>query len=195
MASLTLKLLSSLAAAIAAGSPAAALPEAQALELLSTARTVAERLTDCPATADDLVGETARKIVERRPGLVGAEGWRGYVRQAVRNAYRDELRRGGRRRITSLEDDGDQGDPLDRIAVETGSAGAFAEELAVEEFRESFDALEREVLELLVEGLSDRAIAEQLGQTRHAVRKSVERIRREAERVFGETALSSAFQG
>lgn len=182
MASL-FKLISSLAAACVAAGPATAAPEARAADLLQTAQVTAERLTSCPATADDLVGDATLRILQRHPeAFRETEGWHGYVRQSIRNAFRDELRRGRwARRTSDLLGDDSLGfeDSLPSLAPEDES-----EELVVEEFRAGLAPAERDVLDQLMLGHCERQIAGALDRTRHDVRTSLQRIRHAAEVTF-----------
>lgn len=182
-------MLTSLAAVCAAAGLAGTTVEANAAELLCSARASAVQLTPCLATAEDLASQATLRLLERHPEALGeAEAWGGYLRRSVHNAFYDEQRRQGRSRIAALAglDERAEEDALLELAPVCEAEGP---ELAVvEEFRERLSAPDREVLDLLVEGHSDRAIAELERCTRHDVRSSVERIRRTAERHFGVVA-------
>lgn len=187
MASRTARILSSLAALCAAAGLPSALPESGATELLQTAQATADRIADSPAAADDLVGDVTLRILERHPeAFDDPDGWRGYVRQCVRNAYRDELRRRGRLwHVTDLDADED-GEHETDLSFAALAVGDDLDAVAVGEFRDRLAPPEREVLDLLERGYRDRFIAESLQRTRHDVRTSQLRIRRAAERVFGD---------
>jgi len=186
MTSLRNKMLTSLAAVCAAAGLAGTTVEANAAELLCSARASAVQLTPCLATAEDLASRATLRLLERHPEALGeAEAWGGYLRRSVHNAFYDERRRQSRSRVAAHGqlDDRDDEDALDELAP---SCAAVGPELAVvEEFRERLSARDREVLDLLMEGHSDRSIAELERRTRHDVRSSVERIRRAAEHHFG----------
>ena len=186
MASLRKKLLTSLAAVCAAAGLPNAVVEANAAELLRSAQASAAQLTHCPSTAEDLASGAALRLLEHHPeALADAEPWGGYLRRSVRNAFWDELRRHDCSRLApfgDLDDEGEPGTvPESLAAIEAEGPGTAI----VEEFRELLSAPDREVLDLLVEGHSDRRIAEHTRRSRHEVRSSVGRIRCTAERCFG----------
>jgi RNA polymerase sigma factor (sigma-70 family) len=188
MASPVTKLLSSLAAVCAAAGPASAVPEASAAELLRVAQRTADRISTCPATADDLVGEATLRLLERRPDVFQGEGRDRYVRQTIRNAYRDELRR--KRRLRRL-DGTDEDEPAGGLAATLAPVSDEGpDEVLVADFRDRLDARDRDVLELVERGLRERDVAAELGRTRHDVRASLQRLRRAAERTFSPPALA-----
>ena len=184
MASPVGKLLSSLAAVCAAAGSASAVTETSAAGLLRVAQASADRISSCPATADDLVGEATLRFLERRPDVFDAEGRDRYVRRSIRNAYRDELRR--RKRIRFL-DGVDEDEPAGELASALAPViDDGREEVAIEDFRDRLDPEEREVLDLFEKGVRERGAAALLGRTRHDVRASLQRLRRAAERTFGD---------
>ncbi|MEM7309251.1 MAG: hypothetical protein AAF682_21380 [Planctomycetota bacterium] len=183
MASLTLKLLSSLAAVCATAGGTSASPEAYARELLRIARSEAAQLTACGPSAEDAAVEAAVRILQRHADVLQApEGRkRSYVKASVRNALRDEQRKRSRTRDFSdlTEDDG----PL--LQVEAPASFFEAPSgVEVEEFRDGLSDLDQQVLRHLEQGDRERGIAELTGHTRHEVRRSLARIRRSAERYF-----------
>jgi len=190
MASFTSKLITSLAAAFVAAGATSAESEVRAADLLQTAQVTANRLTACPATADDLVGDATLRLLQRHPEAFEAtEGWHGYVRQCIRNAFKDDLRRRSWTRhgsdLAASDLDGDQ---AQRNVLDDGLAPLEfedpAEALGIEEFRSGLAPTEREVLDRLLLGQRERQIAQDLGRTRHDVRASLQHLRRAAERVF-----------
>jgi len=181
MKSISKRLLATLAAMCATAVATHAVPEARAQEFLEEATTVANRLCRCPATADDLVGETARKLLARHTDvLVGASDAerRAYVRRCVENTLRDELRKSSRRRPLA---DLDEIEPPFHAQVAPPDVAA---ELEIEEFLTYLTPEDREVLELMEEGVKERGIAARIDQTRHSVRRSMERIRHAANSYF-----------
>lgn len=181
MATLKTTLLTSLAAlCAAAGSPQVSADYAEVL--LRTAQSAANQLSPCPASADDVVGATALRILRSHGDVLEREGAQraGYIKKSVRNALRDELRR--RRRMQPLAD---LEPGAEALLERSGGAEEGVGAAVVAEFRDSLPPADREVLALLEEGCVDRGIAERLNRTRHDVRGSVERIRRSAEQYFG----------
>ena len=190
MASIASKLLTGLAAAFVTAGATSSESEARAAELLQTAQVTADRLTACPATADDLVGDATLRILQRHPeAFEEAEGWHAYVRQCIRNAFKDDLRRRSWTRheadLAGSDLDGDeaQGSVFDYGLAPLEYEDA-AEALGIEEFRSGLAPAEREVLNRLLLGQRERQIAQDLARTRHDVRASLQRLRRAAERVF-----------
>ena len=176
MSTFTNRFLTSLAAVCAATGGASAVETEQgAAALLRTATEAASRMTSCPASADDLVGEAALRILlrDRKAARNGS-----YVRRCLRNALIDDQRKRGRMRFLEEPEE----DP-ETLAGTVESDLESATEL--DEFRAGLAPGERQVLDLLEEGHRDRAIAEETGRTRHDVRQSVARIREAAERYFG----------
>ncbi len=186
MVSLRRKLITSLAAVCAAAGVPSAVVEANAAELLRSAQASAEQLTSCPATADDLASGAALRLLELHPeALVDAESWGGYLRRSVRNAFCDERRRHDRSRLATpgeVDGESEPGTVPESVATIEAEGPATA---MVEEFRERLSTPDREVFDLLVEGHSDRRIAEHTRRSRHEVRSSVGRIRSTAEHCFG----------
>ena len=116
--------LSGLAVLAAASAPAHA-EEAAAEELVRTAQRTASSLTRCQAAADDLASQIALRVWSRHREVLGKAKLRQYVEACVRNAWRDQLRRGRRSSVFSElalegEPTGDRLTPdgrLERIAV------------------------------------------------------------------------------
>jgi DNA-directed RNA polymerase specialized sigma24 family protein len=190
MASIATKLLTSLAAAFVAAGATSAESEVRAADLLQTAQVTANRLTACPATADDLVGDATLRILQRHPeAFEVTEGWHGYVRQCIRNAFKDDLRRrswtrhGSDLAGSSLHGEEGQGNVLDDGLAPLEYEDP-AEALGIEEFRSGLASAECEVLDRLLRGQRERQIAQALARTRHDVRASLQRLRRAAERAF-----------
>lgn len=186
MSSAAGKLITGLAAAFAVAGSTTAASEARAAEILQTAQMTAERLTSCPATADDLVGDATLRILQKHPeAFEETKGWHGYVRQSIRNAFRDELRRRGwTQNVTDLECGGGLADWLE------GGMAPFEQDdvagaLVIEEFRSILAPAEREVLDGLLLGHRERQLAEELGRTRHDIRASLRRLRHAAEPAQG----------
>jgi len=186
MVSLRNKLITSLAAVCAAAGLPSAVVEANAAELLRSAQASARQLTSCSATAEDLASGAALRLLEKHPEALGeAKSWGGYLRRSVHNAYCDQLRRHDNSRVATLgnlDDESQPGMVPESIAAIDAEGPGMA---MVEEFRELLDEPDREVLDLLIEGHSDRGIAEHTRRSRHDVRSSVGRIRSTAERCFG----------
>ncbi len=153
---------------------------AEASEVLRVANEAASRVTTCPATADDLGAEaTLRFLRKRRTARAGESGTAGYVRRIVDNVRRDWLRRQGRVQSFSEID----ASRLERAEPSDGR-GNPAEVAEVAEFVAGLRPDERRVLELLIEGLGEREIADRTGYTRHAVRALIHRIRSRASEFF-----------
>ena len=156
-----------------------------AQEFLRTASRTALRLTPCGHTAGDLVGETALRLWSRHREVLERRQFKSYVESCVRNLRRDHLRRWHRTPLfTDLDSDGVPFQPT-MPAAGSDDAAALA---ATSEFRDGLSADDRAVLEHLEDGRSTRDIAELVGQTRHAVRASVERIRDRARDHFPDLA-------
>ena len=181
MSLLSRRLLAGVAAVCATAAASYAVPDATARDFLREAESLAGRLTRCPSTADDLVGQTALKLLSRHEEVLRdttAAGRSGYIHRCVENAHRDDLRRQSRLRpISELGDDGQQ-------AFENRWTEDVASELEVEEFRSLLATDDREVLELVEQGHKERQIAERTDRTRHSVRCSMDRIRRAASTYF-----------
>ena len=154
-------------------------------ELLDTARRAAHAVSPCRATADDLASEVTLRLWSRHRDVVERGDFRSYVDASVRNAWRDHLRK---RRVASFTDlPSDDADAApDPILPAPDEAPPSA---VLEEFRENLEPADREVLAHLEAGHADRQIALDLGRTRHWVRTSVQRIRRQAVRHFGDEAM------
>lgn len=152
----------------------------EASEVLRIANEAASRVTTCPATADDLGAEATMRFLRTRRGWrAGESGQAGYVRRTVDNVRRDWLRRCGRVQAFSDID----ASRLE-LAERSDGRGNPAEAAEVAEFVARLKPDERRVLELLIEGLGEREIAVRTGNTRHAVRALMRRIRGQASEYF-----------
>ena len=181
MANLSTRLLAGVAVLCSTAGVAGAVPEYAAQEFLVEAEAVAARVTRCPAAADDLVGETALRLLTRHEGIMRDDekgGRRGYVQRCVQNAYRDELRRNARQRSLSEFDE----DPPEVLWLSAPPDGAA--NIEIEEFQSLLSTEDLVVLELLEEGCRERQIASRTNQTRHFVRRSIARIRDAASSYF-----------
>lgn len=173
----TKNLLSTLAVLAAATAPA---PAQSATELLEVAQRTAATVSPCRATAGDLAGEVALRLWSRHRDVLERGGFRSYVDASVRNAWRDHVRKRRVPVFSDLPSDGTGAGP-------EPSLPAPDEQLAtavVDEFKDALSASDREVLEHLESGQTDREIAAAMSRTRHWVRGAVQRIRRQAERYF-----------
>ena len=187
MTSLPQRLFATVAAVCATAAVTCAVPEVCAREFLAEATVLANRLTRCPAAADDLVGESALRLLAGHDDILREDDKgrrRGYVRRCLENALRDELRRRARLRpVTDLTDEAGPG--FERAVTKN-----VATELQIEEFRAGLEPDDGEVLALLEDELTERQIAARLGRTRHSVRCSIDRLRNAATRYFGGNGTS-----
>ena len=151
-----------------------------ASEVLRLANVAASRVTTCQATADDLGAEAAMRFLRTHRGVPeGDSNPAGYIRRIVDNLRRDWLRRESRVLAFSEIDA-----PHLELAAGTSSRGDPAEAAEVAEFVAGLEPHEREILELMIEGLGEREIALGTGNTRHGVRAMMRGIRAHASEYF-----------
>lgn len=174
-----LKLLSSALGLLALAGPARA--DLAAGEVLRLANAAATRVTSCPATADDLGAEATLRFLAATGGVPADRPAReAYLRRLVVNLRRDWLRKEGR--VQAL--DGIDSSPAEGLDRRSGLEDPV-EAAEVAEFVAHLKPEEREVLESMKEGLTEREIAREVGSTRHSVRTIVQRIRSRASEFFG----------
>jgi DNA-directed RNA polymerase specialized sigma24 family protein len=174
-------LLSGLAAIWAMAGPARA--EHFAEEFLRAASAAAARQSACPATADDLAAEVLFRFTKAyRDWAAAPDVSPAYLRRSVANVRAEWERRRGRAPVlTDLAGDDGEASPdaavLDVPPSLPAQWGEFLASLSAEDVR---------VLELLDAGLSERAIAREIGESRRQVRASVRRLRLGAEKYLGD---------
>ena len=184
MSSNTKSLLSTLAVL------AATAGDALAVEFLDTANRSAAPLSRCEATAGDLVGNVALRLWSRHRDVLEGGNFRPYVEASIRNAWRDEIARSRRTPVLSdLQCSESASEPVFPAPI-TPATDDVAAVAVVNEFRNLLSPSDLEVLAHLESGRTDREIARLTNRTRHQIRVSVARIRRQACTYFGDAATA-----
>ena len=175
------KLLSSIAFLWALTGVSEALAQTSAQEFLDTAQKAAVRTAACQADADDLASEAALRFLKSRRPDSEPPSSRGYIVQSVRNVQREWLRKTNRTRPVGASEEAES---LEGSVV--GLSTPVSNPSRQAQFQELFEALspgELEVLALMEEGLGERDIARETGESRYRVRNTIERIRKQAEKL------------
>lgn len=175
------KVLSGFACLWAVGGVATASGEEAAGEFLRVAATAAARVASCAADADDLASEAALRFLkakDRDDGYLHLS--RRYIKRCVDSAQRDGFRKQGRLQVVPELEDVDE---VARAAMLTGKDDP-SQGLALEEFVRSLPTEEREILELMTQGSSEREICAVRSESRHRIRQRIAHIRTKAAQAF-----------